>query len=232
MVFVFALTRNAERGRSGVIPVMDLDAWYVADQLMITELEAAEGLAAAIASNLLAPDDSDDTMIRIVGWSDEWARGSMTEAERKRLQRTRADVRTSPDACPDANGHGEREEKRKEEKKTDAASPLALAAVTEINRLSGTRYDPASKQVLKDCAAIAKTGATCEQVVAVINAKWHEWSTSDHMRLQFKPSALLRPKNFARYLEDLNARPPARPRLVLADTNELLINGEIVKVPA
>lgn len=90
--------------------------------------------------------------------------------------------------------------------KTDAEI-LAETAVTEINRLSGSKYEATSKSTLDDCKVLAKSKRTAAQVVSVIASK-REWVGHPTMAKQFKPSVLLRPSNFAKYLEDIEARRP------------------------
>lgn len=84
-VFLFALTCNASRGRTGSIPAGDLDAWYLSDQLKIPEADASSGLVAAIEARLLARDGD---RIVICGWDETWSRVDETSArtERRRAQ--------------------------------------------------------------------------------------------------------------------------------------------------
>jgi hypothetical protein len=88
LVFIFALTVNARRGRTGSFPASDIDPWYVARQLGIDEPRARQALERAIGARLLEIDD--DTAF-VVGWSEEWSRAPMTvsERERKRAYRER-----------------------------------------------------------------------------------------------------------------------------------------------
>lgn len=79
-VFQLALCINAARGAHGAIPAEDLEPWYVADQLRITEAEAQDGVARAIAAGLLVPSGDE---VRIKGWGDDWAR---TKLERREIQ--------------------------------------------------------------------------------------------------------------------------------------------------
>lgn len=88
-VFVFCLCVNADRGATGRVPAEYLEPWFLADTLQMTEDEAREGLARAVAAGLIemCPDMSG----HLSGWDEEeWGRargGSMTEAERKQAQR-------------------------------------------------------------------------------------------------------------------------------------------------
>jgi hypothetical protein len=90
-VFLFALRRNRLRngsGANGRLPAADFEPWYLADQLMIPEVDAVEGVARAIAADLLARDGG---QVLICGFDEDWGGGRvpMTEAERKRAQRSR-----------------------------------------------------------------------------------------------------------------------------------------------
>jgi hypothetical protein len=118
----------------------------------------------------------------------------------------------------------------------DPARGLAEVAVAEINRLAGTRYQADSTGTLKDAKALAKRGVTPEDIRRVIAAKWAEWSRNDQMRPQFKPSVLLRPSNFAKYREDLDARAPAKaaPSLLALPASDHFAfdDGSAVQVPA
>lgn len=89
------------------------------------------------------------------------------------------------------------------------AAAIAALAVSEINRLARRSFEADAEYVVKDCKALAKTGYSDEQVTAVIRAKHAEWSAKLDMADQFKPSVILRPSNFARYLSELNAKKPA-----------------------
>lgn len=83
-VFLFVLRRNADLDRSGRVPLTYVDPWYLADQLMMPEAEAIDGLARCVTAGLLrrAADH-----VSIIGWDDEWAKAPLDEAERKRRQR-------------------------------------------------------------------------------------------------------------------------------------------------
>jgi len=148
-VFVFALCVNADRGATGRIPADYLEPWYLADVLQVTEAEAREGLAAAVAARLieLCPDMSG----HLSGWDDdEWGRargGSMTEAERKAQRRAKqareraAERNQKVASCPDMSGHAsgrpdqsESETESDTESETDierAASPPPVKPTTE-----------------------------------------------------------------------------------------------------
>ncbi len=87
---------------------------------------------------------------------------------------------------------------------TEPEVQLAEVAVAEINRLRGSRYESTSAAILKDCKSLSKEKRTADQVKAVIASK-AKWIGDPKMGEQFKPSVLLRPSNFAKYLDDVNA---------------------------
>jgi hypothetical protein len=114
--------------------------------------------------------------------------------------------------------------------KRDAAE-LAELAVAEINRLSGSRYQADSAETVKNASTLAKRGVTPEDIRRVLAAKWGEWSKSDQMRAQFKPSVLLRPSNFIRYREDLDARAPskaAQGRLAVPTSDHIVLDDDTI----
>ncbi len=97
-VFEFALRRNAELDRNGVIPAEHLDPSYLADVLMFSEQDAVTGLSGCVRTGLLA---SDGDQYVICGWDDAWGKYPMTEAERKRISRARYRNNTTSEKCPD-----------------------------------------------------------------------------------------------------------------------------------
>jgi uncharacterized phage protein (TIGR02220 family) len=131
-VFVLVLAVNADNGSTGRVDAAFVDPWYLADTLQCTEAEAREGLEKAIAVRLL--EITPEGYVQIVGWDDEeWGRGggSMTERERKRLQR---DKERELVKRPDTSGHvrtpgadvrtsGRSDQRRGEEKRGDQDPP-------------------------------------------------------------------------------------------------------------
>lgn len=91
-VFLFALRRNAEPNNpvTGVLPALMFEPWYLADQLMMTEGEAVEGLQRCFAAGLLLQNGQ---AIHIDGWDDEeWGREKSTE----RVREWRKQKKTEP----------------------------------------------------------------------------------------------------------------------------------------
>lgn len=88
--------------------------------------------------------------------------------------------------------------------KPDAAALIAQAAISEINQIAKKGYRVDSDEVVKNSKAIAQANHTADEARLVVRSK-RKWLADDKMRDQFKPSVLLRPSNFKRYLEDLQA---------------------------
>jgi hypothetical protein len=141
-VFLFIIRRNSELDMAGRIPEAHVEAWYLADQLMMPESDAVSGLSACVRTGLLRIEDGHAV---IVGWDDEWGKRPMTEAERKRLERAVKAAKTpstdnhSTDnqvsgqvtnvsgqvvTSPDCHGS---EEKREEEKRVEENRDAAPA---------------------------------------------------------------------------------------------------------
>jgi hypothetical protein len=92
--------RIAGEGQGGLSRA-NVDAEFLADQLMMPAKEAQQGLERAIAAGLLAVDAE---RVVIVGWAEEWGRQPLTEAERKSRQRARQrDGHGESRTCPDTN---------------------------------------------------------------------------------------------------------------------------------
>ena len=58
---------------------------------------------------------------------------------------------------------------------------------------------------MADATKLAKAKYTPEQAVAVVTAKHREWGKDPEMAKNLRPSTLLRPSNFGRYVADLPA---------------------------
>jgi uncharacterized phage protein (TIGR02220 family) len=93
--------------------------------------------------------------------------------------------------------------------KPDPAAELAEVACSEINRLARTRYRPDSDSVRKLCRALIKAHRTPEQIRRVIAAK-RAWLDDAKMRPFFRPATLLADRNFATYLDELEAAPASQ----------------------
>lgn len=127
---------------------------------------------------------------------------------------------TSPPDTPPAPPPAPPEEREEGPAVPSPARVLAEAAVTEINRLRGSRYQADAESVLTACKALAKDKRTPEQVRAVIASK-AGWVGDPKMGEHFKPSVLLRRSNFTKYLDELNAQPAPRTlRLALPEDDE------------
>lgn len=86
-VFLWVLRQVALRDSDGGIPTEDLtDFEYLADQLMCSPDDAADGVAAATREGLLCVTDG---VTQIVGWDDGWSRRPRSNAERQAEWRLR-----------------------------------------------------------------------------------------------------------------------------------------------
>lgn len=140
LVFVFALLRNAERGRTGSFPASDLEPWYLADQLMIGEPEAVQARARAIEAGLLRIDGDNAV---IVGWGPEWSRASVSESEARQLRRQRGE--------PDQNQNQNQNKNKNKNKRSPDKSGLGPDDVRTIKRKSPLREDwgPREQEIAK-----------------------------------------------------------------------------------
>lgn len=77
-VFLFALCMNAQRGAQGWIPLADLEPWYIAYQLQISEADAKDGVTSAVTAGLLQIEGG---RVSLLGWNDDWARLPLSRAE-------------------------------------------------------------------------------------------------------------------------------------------------------
>lgn len=92
-VFVFLLCTNADRDSSGIIPASFVEPWYLSDSIQRPESDVVAGLQRAKDAGLI--DELEDGSVRLLGWdSEEWGRrgGSVTEAERKAIQRSKLET--------------------------------------------------------------------------------------------------------------------------------------------
>jgi len=94
-VFLFVLRRCNLQERDGRCSRSNVEPWYLADQLMMPEAEATEGVARAIAAGLIAIDGG---QVVICGWDDEWAKRPADGAERTERWRNRRRVEAVKEA--------------------------------------------------------------------------------------------------------------------------------------
>lgn len=109
-VFLFVLRRTNLQERDGRCSLSNVEPWYLADQLMMPEADAAEGVQRAIAAGLIALDGG---QVVVCGWDDEWAKrpaegAERTERWRNKRRAEQASTKTSAVTSP-----------------ADAASPAA-----------------------------------------------------------------------------------------------------------
>lgn len=216
-VFEFALRRNAEPGNQtpGRLPSRVMEAWFLADQLMLSVSDCDTGLSRAVEADLLVRQGE---FWAIVGWEDHWGERPLEGSERMKKWRennktqdtddlvTESDApNVTRDAC-DALDKIRRDKKEELPGKPDVLA-LAEFAVAEINRFARTAYRADSKTTLQQCKILNKLGVTSEQIRTVICAR-KEWLSDDKMAQYFRPSTLLRPSKVRACLEDLEARKP------------------------
>ena len=85
-VFTFILRQNAKLDRTGRLPLAYIDPDYLAYELMMTTEEARDGVSRAVTAGLLRTDSAH---VVIAGWSDDWAKAPLTDAQRQALKRER-----------------------------------------------------------------------------------------------------------------------------------------------
>lgn len=85
-VYVFVLCVNAQKGAPGMLSVDDLELWYVARELQITELQAREGIEKAVEAGLI---EISDGIVTIAGWTDEYGKYPLTNPEKQKRYRER-----------------------------------------------------------------------------------------------------------------------------------------------
>jgi len=143
------------------------------------------------------------------------SRTANAERQRRRREKVVADAKLAALSHPVTASHTEtqRDTTRRDEtirddtrKKGGAASAISLSAVSTLNELTGRSFKPEAKPTMDDARRLAKLGHTPEQAADVVRAKVREWQADAKMSKQLKPSVLLRPSNFRRYLaEDVEA---------------------------
>lgn len=85
-VFLAILCINAGRGAQGWIPTADIEPWYLARYLGISEVDASDGVTKAVTAELIAIDDH---AVQIIGWDQDWSRRALTRSEIQKAYRER-----------------------------------------------------------------------------------------------------------------------------------------------
>lgn len=85
-VYVFVLCVNAQKGAPGVLSADDLELWYVARELQITESQAKEGIEKAVAAGLI---EIEDGVVSIAGWTEDYAKYPLASNEKQKRYRDR-----------------------------------------------------------------------------------------------------------------------------------------------
>jgi uncharacterized phage protein (TIGR02220 family) len=89
--------------------------------------------------------------------------------------------------------------------KADPVRAFAEAAVTALNRETGHTYRADSEAVLKSARQLVAKRFTPADAIAVVEAKVAAWRHDPKMAEYLRPTTLLRPSNFAAYVDDLRA---------------------------
>lgn len=137
-VFVFVLCMNAHRSSDGFIPAADLEPWFVADQLQMTESEASEGIQRAINAGLIRIDGE---AVIVCGWDEAWSRMPASGAQRQaryRESKKNKVLTTSSDTASDVTPVTSDERAVTRDARSDG--------VTQEGRKEGRNIDPPSRK--------------------------------------------------------------------------------------
>jgi uncharacterized phage protein (TIGR02220 family) len=91
------------------------------------------------------------------------------------------------------------------EPKADPIRAFAEAAVGALNLATGHAYRADSEAVLKSARTLVAKRFTPADAIAVVEAKVAAWRHDPKMAEYLRPTTLLRPSNFAAYIDDLRA---------------------------
>jgi hypothetical protein len=106
-VYLFVLRRVALLKTEGRVPVSNIDPGYLAYEAMMTEDEALRGVQACLKRHRNPVTGEEETPLLAIahgdviveGWSDDWGRKPMSNAERQRRFRDRKKA-TPPEGTP------------------------------------------------------------------------------------------------------------------------------------
>lgn len=99
--------------------------------------------------------------------------------------------------------------------KPDRATELAEACCDALNAATGSRYRPDADGTRKLAVALAKAGRTVDEMERVVADRVDEWRDDPRMASYLRPATILAAANFAKYLDDLDSRPPVQRRWVV-----------------
>lgn len=91
-VYVFILCVNAQKGAIGMLSADDIEPWYVAQQLQMTQEEARHGIDLCVQSRLI---EIADGLVSICGWNDDYGKYPLTKSEKQKAYRDRLKERKS-----------------------------------------------------------------------------------------------------------------------------------------
>lgn len=215
-VFLFLLRKNAMADFNGRIPSSHLDPWYLADQLMMSEEEARNGLSRAVTAGLIVESEGHCV---ILGWDDEWAKRPLTNLERQHRFRAKTHNQRVLDVesvvCNEAsvtvnevneiNGSEEsREDKKKKVRAPRSAPPDVCFELADVlrdlvlaeqptNALANKPWPPVRAKWAQEFAeAISKDRRTPEAMGAML--RWVFHGQTGHARYVVRAPAKLRQK--------------------------------------
>jgi hypothetical protein len=205
-VYLFLLRRNRVLDANGVLPIANIDPAYLADQLMMPGNDAVTAVTACVTAGLITVNDQNAT---IAGWSEEWSREPMSNAERQAAYKLRqkeakvlaeakpAEVTAGNGADVTGNGSNVREEKRREEKISEGAKAPPPPRSKARHRLPAD-WAPSARHQAQAVGLRLEIGAQAEsfrlhasatgRVMADWDAAFAMWLTKAHGYGGAKPS--------------------------------------------
>lgn len=132
---------------------------------------------------------------------------------------TKRDATVTPRHTASLLSDPSQEEEDTSGKPDDPALAFAQKAIALINTHAGTKYRPTSEAVLKLCRTLIRNKHTLAEAERVIASK-RAWVDDPKMGQYFRPATLLAAKNFATYLDDLEASREPRQLMATVDDDE------------
>lgn len=175
---------------------------------------------AMVAVGWLEIDETGVTFPKFDRHNGETAKTRALAAERKRNQRSKVTEDDGQMSRSERDTSVTREEKRREERKTDMSGKPDVAAeiIDYLNERAGRnfRHQKANLDLVK---ARMKEGATVEMIKAVIDAKIKQWKRDPKWSEYLRPETLFGAKKFAQYSGQLGSgaefEDDNQPKLVL-----------------
>lgn len=197
-VFLFLLRRNrllAGGGADGRVPASNVEHWYLADQLMMSEQDAVDGVTRAVTAGLIAMDGAH---VVICGFGEEWGgRVPLSDAERSRRYRerhgaSREDRDASRDGRDESDASRRSEEKRGEEKRDgEARAPRRRPTTMPAGWLPNATHERIAAEQGVDMAA---EHAKFSDFVAANDKRFADWDAGFRTWLR-NAASFSRPRN-------------------------------------